>query len=129
MHITTPLADELGRYLDLATQRMQLIAGNMANVDTPGYRTQDIDFQKEFSRVAGEVSAERGPQGTGAGALHTPPQIEAVDGLLERPDGNNVSIDRESMALGELQLQFRTGSALLKREFTRMSEAIHEDGK
>jgi flagellar basal-body rod protein FlgB len=52
-----------------------------------------------------------------------------VDGLLERPDGNNVSIDRESMALGELQLQFRTGSALLKREFTRMSEAIHEDGK
>jgi hypothetical protein len=33
------------------------------------------------------------------------------------------------MALGELQLQFRTGSALLKREFTRMSEAIHEDGK
>jgi flagellar basal-body rod protein FlgB len=129
MHITTPLADELGRYLDLATQRMQLIAGNMANVDTPGYRTQDIDFQKEFSRVAGEVAAERGPQGTGAGALHTPPQIEAVDGLLERPDGNNVSIDRESMALGELQLQFRTGSALLKREFTRMSEAIHEDGK
>jgi flagellar basal-body rod protein FlgB len=129
MHITTPLADELGRYLDLATQRMQLIAGNMANVDTPGYRTQDIDFQKEFSRVAGEVAAERGPQSTGAGALHTPPQIEAVDGLLERPDGNNVSIDRESMALGELQLQFRTGSALLKREFTRMSEAIHEDGK
>src|SRR6202140_3379663 len=129
MHITTPLADELGRYLDLATQRMQLIAGNMANVDTPGYRTQDIDFQKEFSRVAGEVAAERGPQGTEAGASHTPPQIEAVDGLLERPDGNNVSIDRESMALGELQLQFRTGAALLKREFTRMSEAIHEDGK
>ena len=82
MHITTPLADQLGRYLDLATQRMQLIAGNMANVDTPGYRTQDIDFQKEFSRVAGEVAAERGPQGTGAGALHTPPQMEAVDGLL-----------------------------------------------
>ena len=129
MHITSPLADELGRYLDPATQRMQLIASNMANVDTPGYRTQDLDFQKEFSRVAGEVAAERGPQGTGAGALHTPPQIESVDGLLERPDGNNVSIDRESMALGELQLQFRTGSALLKREFTRMSEAIHEDGK
>ena len=129
MHITSPLADELGRYLDLATQRMQLIASNMANVDTPGYRTQDIDFQREFSRAAGEVAAERGPQGTGAEASHTPPHINAVDGLLERPDGNNVSIDRESMALGELQLEFRTGATLLKREFTRMSEAIHEDGK
>jgi flagellar basal-body rod protein FlgB len=129
MHVTTPLADELGRYLDLASQRMQLIASNMANVDTPGYRAQDIDFKKEFARAAGQIAAERrGQDNNGVDAARSA-SVESVDGLIERPDGNNVSIDRESMALGELQLEFRSAAALLKREFTRMSEAIHEDGK
>jgi flagellar basal-body rod protein FlgB len=129
MHVTTPLADELGRYLDLASQRMQLIASNMANVDTPGYRAQDIDFKKEFARAAGQIAAERQGQDINGVDAARSASVESVDGLIERPDGNNVSIDRESMALGQLQLEFRSAAALLKREFTRMSEAIHEDGK
>ena len=55
------------------------------------------------------------------------PQVGEVDGLLERPDGNNVSIDREGLNMAEAQLQFRIGSELLKREFSRISDAIHED--
>ena len=55
------------------------------------------------------------------------PKTGEVDGLLERPDGNNVSMDRESLVMAQAQLQFRTGVELLKREFTRISDAIHED--
>jgi flagellar basal-body rod protein FlgB len=123
MEVSTPLADEISRYLDLSTDRMQLISSNMANVDTPGYRTQDIDFQGEFARAQSQAMAER------MGAEEPPqrPQVRQVGGLLERPDGNNVSLDRESMDLAELQLQFRTAAALLKREFTRISDAIHAD--
>jgi flagellar basal-body rod protein FlgB len=123
MQITTPLSDEVARYLDLSTQRMQLISSNMANVDTPGYRTQDIDFETEFSLAAAQALAERN------GIEQSPPRvrIRQVDGLLERPDGNNVSLDREGLELGELQLQFRAATELLKREFTRVSDAIHAD--
>lgn len=123
MQITTLLSDEVARYLDLSTQRMQLISSNMANVDTPGYRTQDINFEAEFSLAAAQAMAERGGNEQPAHRV----RIRQVGGLLERPDGNNVSLDREGMELGELQLQFRAASELLKREFTRISDAIHAD--
>ena len=50
-----------------------------------------------------------------------------MDGLLERPDGNNVSMDREGLGMAEAQLRFRAGVELLKREFSRVSDAIHAD--
>jgi flagellar basal-body rod protein FlgB len=123
MEVTTPVADELARYLTLATDRMQLISSNMANVDTPGYRTQDIDFAGEFSRAANHAMAER----RGIDEPLAAPKVVEVPGLLERPDGNNVSMDRESLELAKLQLQFRTATALLKSEFARVSDAIHAD--
>ena len=112
--ITT--ADALGRYLNLAADQMKLTAGNMANIDTPGYKTQGFDVETEFAAAM---------KGTTAGE----PKVGDVDGLVARPDGNTVSIDRESMQLAKSQLQFRTGVALLKSEYSRMMSAIHADSK
>jgi flagellar basal-body rod protein FlgB len=50
-----------------------------------------------------------------------------VDGLIARPDGNNVSMDRESLRLAEDQLRYKTGIALLKREYQNVMDAIHAD--
>jgi flagellar basal-body rod protein FlgB len=118
MQVTTPLSDALGRYLDLASEQMKLTAGNMANVDTPGYKTQGFDFEQEFAQqlksgadVAGGV------------------QVQRVDGLVARPDGNNVSMDREGMQLAKSQLQFRMGVELLKHEFSSVMSAIHAEAK
>lgn len=104
----TPMMQYLGRYLDLAAYRQGIVASNVANIDTPGYRTKDIDFRTELQKASA-----------------TPAAVE-VGGLLERPDGNNVSVDRESMRLAETQLQFRLGVQLLRTEFRRMLTAINE---
>jgi hypothetical protein len=48
-----------------------------------------------------------------------------VDGLIARPDGNNVSLDREGLNLAEAQLKFKTGVALLREEYQRVMDAIH----
>ena len=45
MITTTPLMQMLQGYLKVTSERQQLIASNIANVDTPGYRTKDVDFQ------------------------------------------------------------------------------------
>ena len=50
MQTTTAMSDALGQYLDLTSRQMQLTASNMANVDTPGYKTQGFDFEQEFAR-------------------------------------------------------------------------------
>jgi flagellar basal-body rod protein FlgB len=103
----------LERYLDIAAFRQGLLAGNIANVDTPGYRTRDINFGAELQRAIATSS----PAG---------PNVKEVSGLIERPDGNNVSMDRESMMLAQTQLQFRVGVQLLRSEFRRVLTAINE---
>ena len=85
----------LARYLDLAAQAPVAVTGNIANVDTPGYQTRDIDFQGELQRSLQSDGTET-----------TEPVAREVQGLIARPDGNNVSVDRESMLLSEVQLQF-----------------------
>jgi flagellar basal-body rod protein FlgB len=118
MQVTTATSDALAKYLDLASDQMKLTAENMANVDTPGYKTQGFDFAGEFSRALGT------PASTPAAV-----NVSDVDGLTARPDGNNVSMDREGMQLAKTQLEFRAGISLLKSEYSRMMSAIHEDGK
>ena len=54
MSTTTPIMQLLQGYLKVTSDRQQLIASNMANVDTPGYHTQDIDFQTAMQQVMNE---------------------------------------------------------------------------
>ncbi len=118
MQIATGLSDQIARYLDLATAEAKLTAANMANVDTPGYRTMGMDFESEMREAIDDVDGGRGPRKV---------RVTDVDGLIARPDGNNVSVDRESLNLAKAQLKFRTGVALLREEYQRVMDAIHAD--
>jgi flagellar basal-body rod protein FlgB len=130
MQISTPMSDALERYLDLSSLELMMTAQNMANVDTPGYKAQGFDFAGEMERSMGELEAGQTKNGVARKPFSpSAARVGLVDGLIERPDGNNVSMDREGINLAEAQLQFRTGVELLKRESTRVMDAIHEDGK
>ena len=118
MQIETGLSDQIVRYLDLSTAELKLTAANMANIDTPGYRAVGMDFAAEMQEAVVGVNAGVDPR---------PPKVKLVDGLIARPDGNDVSMDRESLNLAEAQLQFKTGVALLKMEYQRVMDAIHAD--
>ena len=121
MQVTTAMSDALARYLDLASEQMKLTAGNMANVDTPGYKTQGFDFEQEFARQMN--------RGSSSSSAVDGARAQDVDGLVSRPDGNNVSMDREGMQLAKSQLQFRMGVELLKHEFSNVMSAIHAEAK
>ncbi len=106
------LADALERYMDLIGARQKLVASNIANADTPGYKTKDIDFQFEFlSHVRGSA-----------------PQVIEPSGLSSRNDGNNVSLDREARLLAENAMRFNLAAALLKSQIRNVRAAI-QDGK
>jgi flagellar basal-body rod protein FlgB len=116
--IETRLSDEIGRYLDLATSEAKLTAANMANIDTPGYKAVGMDFEAEMRTAMAGVDQDQTPG---------PAHIRPVDGLIARPDGNNVSMDREGLNLADAQLKFKTGVALLHVEYQRVMDAIHSD--
>jgi flagellar basal-body rod protein FlgB len=116
--IDTPLLRGLERTLDLATFRQHLLASNIANIDTPGYKTRDL---RSF---AGDL--EQAMQGAQPPIA---PASRQVSGLLERPDKNNVSVERESLLMAENQLRFQVAAELLKSEFRRLATAINGGGQ
>jgi len=130
MEFGSPLGNEIARYLDLNTRQIELTAANMANIDTPGYLARGMDFDAEM-RKAMAGSGQPGPGQSGSDLSHpgAEPTVTLVDGLIVRPDGNNVSMDRESLNLAQAQLRFKTGVALLKGQFSGIMNAIHADSK
>ena len=104
-----PIAGQLERYMDLLSARQKLVASNIANADTPGYHTQDIDFQTEFQNAAGG-----------------PPRTVEVSGLKVKNDGNDVSLDRESRLLAENAMRFQLASSLLRTQISAVRSAIQE---
>jgi flagellar basal-body rod protein FlgB len=123
--IATSMADSLSRFLDVDVARYRLITANLANIDTPGYRARDLDFAAELRRAAGE---ESGFAGNDLSAASFQPVSRQVRGLLERPDGNDVSVERESLLLAETQMKFNLGVQLLKEQFHMISMAINSGG-
>ena len=126
MSLGSGIGEALGKYLDLASDQLKLTASNMANVDTPGYKTMGFDFQQEFARQLNAVPSLNGMTASQMLA----PEISMVDGLVARPDGNNVAMDREGLELAKAQMRFKLGVALLKGQFSSVLSAIHaSDGK
>src|SRR5690348_13812341 len=77
-------------YMTLLSARQQVVASNIANADTPGYRTKDVDFQSELALQMSGIK----------------PTISEVSGLRTKNDGNNVDVDREARLLAENALKF-----------------------
>ncbi|HTP87641.1 MAG TPA: flagellar basal body protein [Bryobacteraceae bacterium] len=106
------VASNLEQYMTLLADRQKLVASNIANADTPGYKTKDIDFQTEFQN-----------------ALHgAPPQVQEVQGLTVKNDGNNVSLDREARLLAENGLRFSIASSLMRDQIKNLRMAIEGGG-
>ncbi|MEJ7608012.1 MAG: flagellar basal body protein [Bryobacteraceae bacterium] len=106
-----PLAGQIERYMTLVSARQKLTAANIANSDTPDYKTKDIDFQSELND-----------------ALTGPPHVTEVAGLATKNDGNNVSLDREARMLAENAIRFNAASQLLQGQI-RMIRAAIQDGR
>jgi flagellar basal-body rod protein FlgB len=107
-----PLAGRLEQYMTLVSTRQKLVASNIANADTPGYKAQDIDFQTELQNVASGL----------------PPAATEVRGLKLKNDGNNVSLDREARLLSENALRFSIASNLLRSQLKIVRMAIEGGG-
>jgi flagellar basal-body rod protein FlgB len=119
--LETPQMSALGHFLDVLSFRDQLITSNLANIDTPGYQTVDINFRQELEQAQTESRMEQDGQ-----EVSFAPVVHPVLGLMQRPDGNNVSMERESLLLAETQLRYSTAIQLLRTEFHRLESAIHE---
>jgi flagellar basal-body rod protein FlgB len=104
------VSQQLEKYMDLVSTRQKLVAANIANADTPGYRTKDIAFQMEFQTLA---QGEK-------------PRIVEVPDLKVKNDGNDVNLDREARMLSENNLRFTFAETMLRDRIKQVRNAIQE---
>lgn len=92
------------RALDVRGQRHTVLAGNLANADTPGFAPLDVDF--EAAMAAGELSAGDPSAAERAAGMAAAPS--AAEDLAGRPglDGNSVDVDKTMIALAENGMQY-----------------------
>lgn len=94
--------------MNVVSLRQKLVTSNIANADTPGYKTQDVDFQASFQAALD------------GGSAHS----TELTNLPAKNDGNNVDLDREARLLAENAMRFSVASTLMKSQLSTIKEAI-----
>ncbi len=134
MKITDRTFAVLEKSLDLRAQRQQVIAGNMANADTPGYSARKLRFEEDLQQAIKRPELNNKP----AHPRHIPvngASLSQLQGRIERDidtsavgDGNTVSLDEEMFSLAENQLLYEAGTQILKKKLTMLKYAA-SDGR
>ena len=124
--MTFPVGDNitslLGNFLDVQSRRAEVVASNLANVDTPGYAARELDFN-DFLRAASEQSLA--PNQNEKNALAQPRIVEQQATTIGI-DGNTVDAGREMSTLAEAGTKYLEGTQLLQMRLRSLRLAIRE---
>lgn len=134
----TPAQTVLEKALGASGLAQEVIANNLANVETPGFKRSEVLFQ---DRLAAALAAAESAKGTLRGArtsarhipIGEPPALEAVEPQVVvraetslRPDGNNVDLDAEMVRLSENTMLYESLAQLVRMKLTQLRSAITE---
>lgn len=116
----------LDRAADVSWTRESLITNNLANVNTPGYKRQDINFESVLRKALG--SSKYVPLDTKINEMNmdelTPMVYTDHGNYSYRLDGNNVDIDTENVELASEQIRYEALTTSIDSEFSRIKIAI-----
>lgn len=120
------LTNLLTDFLDVQSRRTEIVASNLANLDTPGFKAKELEFSDYLRDAAQRAlqppSADQGDEVPLADTLRVVEQTGNVPGL----DGNTVTSGREMTTLADAGLQFLTGTQMLQARFRSIRAAIRE---
>ncbi len=127
-----PLVNLADRTMGLAVRRQALIASNLTNIDTPGYRTQDLDFEQALKSALGQGQGQSLPMAR-TSAMHLGGSAGSSLAVThpgkpssERNDGNDVNLDRETLLLSRTQSTYQLATVLTQGEIRKIRQAISE---
>lgn len=114
----------LNKAADASWVRNEVIANNIANVNTPGYKRKDVQFESYLSSaISGDGSLDRRIANTRLSALDANIYTDN-ENLSYRLDGNNVNIDTENTNLAENQIRYYALLDSMTQEFSRIKTVL-----
>ena len=118
--------DVLDRAADAAWQRNEAISNNIANVDTPGYKRQDVAFESVLQQALGNnryESMDDKVANVNLSRLRGRAYVDYAN-YSYRLDGNNVDIENENVMLAENQLKYQGLISSINQEFTNLKTVM-----
>ena len=131
------VVSEIGAALRTLSNRQRVIADNIANADTPGFKAKTL-AEPEFStlvrsrgRIARPmVSVTSGMAALGAKGTHAGPRTVVDRSVTEtKPNGNNVTLEDQLLELGEIQANYATMTSLYRKQMQLMKSALGRPGQ
>ncbi len=116
----------LNRAADAAWQRNEAISNNIANVDTPGYKRQDVTFESVLQQALGNnryQSMDDKVANVNLSRLRGRAYVDYAN-YSYRLDGNNVDIENENVMLAENQLKYQGLISSINQEFTNLQTVM-----
>ena len=116
----------LDRAADAAWQRNEAISNNIANVDTPGYKRQDVAFESVLQQALGNnryESMDEKVANVDLSRLRGRAYLDYAN-YSYRLDGNNVDIENENVMLAENQLKYQGLISSINQEFTNLKTVM-----
>lgn len=126
MNITTGdnVTDLLQTFLNVQSRRSEVIAGNIANADTPGFVAKELDFQDYLRQAADQSTLPTSKQQEMGltSEMHVKDQVPNAIGL----DGNTVDTGKEMADLAQTSSNFNFGAKMLQSRLRLLRTAIRE---
>ncbi|THB80060.1 MAG: flagellar basal body rod protein FlgB [Desulfobacteraceae bacterium] len=123
----------IGNSLDVSARRHNLITGNIANMDTVGYKPKDLDFKKTLERMMDQPPPQEMSRTHGK---HLPDQgrdkVDLNGSISEDVDIyhlDSVNIDTEMVNLVENNIKYRSTTEMLLRKMAILKYSIDEGGR
>ena len=116
----------LDKAADASWTRKSVIDNNIANVDTPGYKRQEVDFESVLKKELGDYKYESlnsKINHVNLSNLHADTYTDYAN-YSYRMDGNNVDIDVEETELASEQIKYEALTSSISSEFARMKAVI-----
>jgi len=122
--------DAMEAYMTRLSQRQQVVASNLANIDTPGFKTKDISFYATMQELLSDESTSlrttRPEHKEGWIPISPQAQTFEVQGIPVRADRNNVDLDREMLKLSETAFGYSLISQMVRGKFRTIATSINE---
>ena len=116
----------LNKAADASWLREETIANNLANVNTPGYKRKDVDFQSVLRRELGSMkytSLDSKVEHVDLSRLNASTYVDAAN-YSYRIDKNNVDVDTENVELASEKLRYDALTDSMTQEFSRLRSVM-----
>ena len=128
------VTDILFKQLNYRGERQKVISTNIANLDTPGYKTKELAFKDQLKNAENEfqlklATTHHNHMRAMNDQLKSPLKVYEVKGLPEQNDGNNVNLDTQMSEMSKNDVMFQALKNSIKKDSLWFKNVIDSSAK